>query len=207
MIRARILLGVVAILGLAAWPHFVSTGTVRLLLLEDGLIENLAVVLWVGAALVALLRRFPPSRLMLAYAVVFLVLALRESDALSGLPGGGKQALRSAFYLGETGAPLAWRVALGLSLCATVWALAEAAYGTLRSLRGRGELDRRTLRRLIVGGTVLVVSQLFESAQDWVGGWGSLAQPLARSFWSLEESLEAVAPAIMAFALFRPPLR
>ncbi|MCB1888659.1 MAG: hypothetical protein KDH20_13720 [Rhodocyclaceae bacterium] len=196
-----------AVLFFALWPHFVSIETVRLLLLEDGLIESLAATLWIGVALVALLRRVPPSRLMVAYAVVFLVLALRESGALSGLSGGGKQALKVSFYLGETGAPLTLRIGLAAALCATLWALLQSAFGTLRNLRGRGELDRRTLARLTVGGCVLVCSQLFEVAQDWVSDWGALAHPLARSFWSVEECLEAVSPAIMAYALLRLPSR
>lgn len=200
----RILTGIaLALPALAIFPHVVSLPTLRLLLLEDGVVENAAAVLWVLAAVAALRRAWPPDRLMAAYAVVFLVLGMRESDLLSMVPGGGRQALKMSFYLGESGASLPLRLTLALALMLTAWALVVSLWGTLANLRGRGTMEGETLRLLFLGGAVLVCSQLFELAQDWAERLGTWALPVARSCWALEECLEAIAPAIIAYALAR----
>ena len=140
---------------------------------------------------------------MVAYAIVFCLLALRESDLLRVLvTGGGKQAVRASYYLGATGASLPERIGVAVLLATAVVALAVSIRGSLRELRRPAQLAPRAMRILILGGIVLVVSQLCEKlldlAEDW-GGPPGLA--LARSLWALEEGLEALAPLIIALAL------
>lgn len=187
---------------LAIFPHLVSIETVYWMLLEDGFLESLAVWLWALAALAALTRSFPPRALMLAYVVVFAALAQRESGYTPALLQGGKRVLKLSYYLGaET--PLGQRIAVGAILLGIIAALVFSAWGTWRNLRRPRELDREELGVLMLGAQILVASQLFEALQDRLEPLGAAAFAVARSCWSLEEGLEALAPLVIALALAR----
>ena len=200
-VRMRLFLWLTGLLVpvLAIFPHLVSTATVRWMLLEDGLLETVAMWLWLAAALLALLRSFPPRLLLISYAMVFAALSLRESGVPTAILSGGKQALRMSYYLGD--APLGQRLMVGAFMVCTLLALIHAIWGSLRNLRAPREFDREEQKLLFFAGAILAISQVFEAAQDWVSWLGALAQPTARSFWSIEEGLEALAPLLLMLAL------
>jgi len=188
---------------LAALPQVVPAALQIVLFHEDGVFEWLAAGGWLLTALVALVRARPVSRLMISYALIFCLLGAREADLLGRLvSGGGKQVGRSAYYLGATGAPLSERILIVGLLAAAVLALVVGIGGTLRNLRRPVELSPRSLHLLLLGGAVLAFSQLCEELLDLSYGLGGEeGKALARSFWALEEGLEAVAPLLMAVAL------
>lgn len=188
---------------LAMLPHLISADSQRQLLEEHGVIEVLAALCWLLAAASALARNPRPTPLMAAYAVVFCLLTVRETDVLTVLvTGGGKQAVRASYYLGATGASVPERVGVALLLLLAIVALAVSVWGSLRELRRPAQLAPQSMRILILGGVVLVVSQLCEEMLGWAEDWGSApGLALARSFWALEEGFEALAPLIIALAL------
>lgn len=203
--RALILATAIGILVFALFPHFVADEVWGFLLHEDGAFEWVAAACWLLAALAALLRRSPPNGLLVAYGIVFLMLAERESSLLAGFAGGGKRYVRIAYYLGDS--PLVERLLVALLLLACVAALIAAGLGSLRELRQPREFDRPELHYLIAAVGILVLSQLCEPAQDWFRDWGALALPIARSLWSVEEGLEVVAPFVVAVVLAGPRWR
>lgn len=198
-LRRLALPGLVCIGVLAIFPHLLAQDLVLLLLLEDGIIESAAVALWIGAALAALARRVPPTTLMCAYAVSFAALAAREADWFRRLPVAGKQLLRWSYYLGD--APPMQRLAMAALVGALLVALLVALWGSLRNLRRADELPWPAVRLLIAAVFVLALSQLCEKGVDWVEVWPALAPRLARSLWSLEEGLEALAPLLVLLAM------
>ncbi|MCB1914695.1 MAG: hypothetical protein KDG52_03105 [Rhodocyclaceae bacterium] len=202
-LRPLLWLCLAATVVLALLPHLIGAEAQRQLLEEHGVLEVLAALCWLLAAVAALARSRRPSLLMVAYAVVFCLLAVRESDLLTALvTGGGKQAVRSSYYLGATGATLPERIGVGLLLAVAVASLAVSVWGSLRELRRPAQLAPRAMRMLMLGGVVLVVSQLCEKMLDWAEDWGGPpGLALARSLWALEEGLEALAPLIIALAL------
>jgi len=201
--RRALFVLLLAIPSLALLPQLLSPDARMTMFAEDGVLEWLAAASWLLAALVAVARSWPVSRLMLCYAAIFCLLAAREADLLGGLvSGGGKQAGRAAYYLGATGAPLGERILIVLLLAATLLALGFGIWGTLRNLRRPGELSRATLHVLLLAGGVLVFSQACEKLLDLSYGLGGEAgKAVASSFWALEEGLEALAPLMMVAAL------
>ena len=188
---------------LSILPHLVGAEFQRQLLEEHGVIAVLAALCWLLAAASALARTPRPTPLMVAYAAVFCLFTVRETDLLTLLvTGGGKQAVRSSYYLGATGASMLERIGVALLLVVAIVALAVSVWGSLRELRRPAQLAPQSMRILILGGIVLVVSQLCEEMLGWAEDWGgTLGLALARSFWALEEGFEALAPLIIALAL------
>lgn len=170
----------------------------RPLLVETGPLERLALVAWLGAAAVLVLRIRPFTSRTFAFTLVCLLCAAREADWHKAFT---QESISRLNYYRRAAAPLTEKLAAGSVALLFVGLMIYAAVVSIRFLLRDGGLRSRSGLWLFVGACLLVVSKVLDRSAGVLGETLAITLPplveLVR--WTFEEGLEAITP--LAFAL------
>lgn len=176
-----------------------SEATQHYWLAEDGPIEQLAVWLWLIAASLAMWRA-RGRWIGASWALVFLLMAVRETGLPKAVIPSGRRLLRLSYYL-DPSTPLWQRVVIGLLLCAILLALIHVGWRGVREGLMRHGWRQGAGQFVTAAVCVVAASQLFEAMPGWLGLDGAIYTLC----WALEESLETLVPALMLCAIIHAP--
>lgn len=184
---------------LAVLVQLLPPAALTLVVDEDGIIEQLSVFAWLGCALYALYYQRSNKLVTGAAALIFLVLAVRETGLPPELIPSGKALLRLSYY---SDASLPWLQRAGiaailLSVLASLLLMAATSCHYLCKQQGYRQLEGKWL---LAAGLILVAGQ----GCEWIAEHGLVdIRPAYLVFWGWEELLECAAPVFVLGALRR----
>lgn len=194
------LLAVCALLLFVA-PGVLDTPVLTALIQENGLVEGLSVIGWLTCATYVKWYGKSAGRTANAFAVVFVMLAIREAGLPSLIASNGKELVTLGYYL-DSGHPVMQRVVMGAVLLLAVAALVQVCSNTLRYLWHAGGLCYADGQMLVMAFVVIVFSQGCEEISSHhlfvvlPGSWD-----LDMSFLAMEEGLECLASVLVLTGL------
>ena len=184
---------------LAGLVQVLSPAAFTLVVDEDGIVEQLSVLAWLVCALYALYYHRFNKLVTASAALVFLVLAVRETGLPPELIPSGKALLRLSYY---SDASLPWLQRAGiaiilLSVLASLLLMAGVSCRYFFKHRGYRQLEGKWL---IAAGLILVAGQ----GCEWIAErWLADIRPAYLVLWSWEELLECASPLFALGALRR----
>ena len=174
-------------------PGLLDAPVFTALIQENGLVEGLSVIGWLTCATYVKWYGKSAGHTANAFALVFVMLAIREAGLPSLIASNGKELLTLGYYL-HSDHPVMQRVVMGAVLLLAVAALVHACSNTLRYLWRAGGLRYADGQMLVMAFVVVVFSQgceEFSSDHHFVAQPGSWDWDM--SFLAMEEGLECLA--------------
>lgn len=192
----------IAILVLALLPLVLSDAAQQWLFAENGPVEWFAVAMWLLAAILILWRSVAPRAPAIAYAIVCVTLAVRETGLPPELIPSGKRLLKVAYYL-DASVPLIRRVIIGLIILTVLIALIYFLLVNARALFSHRQQRDAGFQLVVLCGIVLAASQGFEALAERLPALpADMRNAAMQILWALEEGLESLAPVILIQAVF-----
>lgn len=179
---------------LAALPFSVDAVTVTAWVAEDGVIEQTSVAVWLCAALYLLWRSRSPRGVAVAFAVVFLTLAVREAGLPPELVPSGKQLLSWRYYVNGDIDLLRRLITGGLMLAVLVSFITSTRAGWRYLLREQG-WRHADGQLLVISAATLVLAQGGEAVVERLLHAAAAGEASPRGLLvalSLEEGLECL---------------
>jgi hypothetical protein len=132
---------------------------------ETGPFEIGALILWIVAAGVLIVRIRPFTSRTLAFATIFLLFAAREADLQKAFTS--ESILKLAYYR-HSADPLLGKIIAGVVALLFVTLAAYALFVSVRFLLREGGLKSRSGMWLAIAWTVLVFTKIVDRSKDWL---------------------------------------
>lgn len=191
----------IVIVVLALLPLVLSDSAQLWLFEENGPVEWFAVAMWLLAAILILWRSVVPRAPAIAYAIVCVTLAVRETGLPPELIPSGKRLLKAAYYL-DASVPLLRRVIIGLIIITVLIALIYFLLINARAFFSRRQQRDTGFQLVVLCGIVLAASQGFEALSERLPPLpADMRDAAVQILWALEEGLEALAPVTLILAV------
>lgn len=166
---------------------------------EEGPFEEGAILLWLVAGLIVILRARPFTSRSAIFVVLFAAFAAREASWHKAYTT--DSLLKISYYL-KAPAPLAEKVLAALVAAAFIAMLLYAAYAVVRFLLVDGGISSRAGYWVIFAGALFVLAKVVDRTPsvlyDYTGH--DLNVDLRRLMLAFEEGFEALTPALFALS-------
>lgn len=200
--KTFVLILLFASLVLLALPGIIDPAILTWLVEENGGAESLSVIAWLLAAVYLLWASRPFKGVAVAFAIVFVALAIREAGLPPEIVPSGSRLLKLRYYLDGT-EPLVARAITGAIVLSILVSILYSCVTTLRYLLRAGGYRRIDGQLLMLAFMTLAFSQLAEAVPAMLArqGLASSAWDWGMSFLAVEEGLECLASLFVIAAI------
>lgn len=166
---------------------------------EEGPVERAAIVLWIAASVVVLVRIRPFGARAFGFALLYLVFAAREADWHKAFTA--DSLFKNAYYR-RTAAPFEEKLIAGLVAVALLALFAWACWVIFRFLVRERGWRSRSGGWLLAGWALLFLTKVLDRAPAVLAeDYGVQLAPLVGLYFSaLEEGMETALPLMLAWS-------